>query len=118
MTGLSQRIVDFIAELLPLYTYQHADGHDCVQSLIDGTLIMPLDESHADVEEGWVAVLWQGDSRRRSEVLGNLLAAQAILRHVELHGIGRTPEELAAQRHYWCERFKQQTGRSVAVKPG
>ncbi|KRE94497.1 hypothetical protein ASG87_17445 [Frateuria sp. Soil773] len=114
---MSQRIVDFVAELLPLYTYQHADGHDCALCLADGTLIMPLDESHAESEEGWVAVFWQGDSRRRSEVLGSLLAAQAILRHVELHGIGRPQEELAAQRFYWCERFRQQTGRNVAVKP-
>lgn len=89
MQGLSQRIVDFIAALEPSYTRQLADGHDCALWLGDGTLLMPMDESHATHEEGWVAVLWQGDWQRRLEVPGSLLASRAILQHAQLLGIGR-----------------------------
>ncbi|MBE1159425.1 hypothetical protein [Dyella acidiphila] len=105
MNGLSQRIVDYIAELTPLYTFQFADGCDCALSLSDGTLMMPVDESSTAREEGWVAVLWQGDAQRRSEVPGPLLAYQAALRCAELHGIGRLPAEVAARRHLLLTRL-------------
>ncbi|WP_266156333.1 hypothetical protein [Dyella silvatica] len=117
MSGLSQRIVDFIAQLQPLYTYQHADGHECALSLSDGSLIMPLDESHAAQEEGWVAVFWQGDSRRRSEVLGTHLASQAVLRYVELRGIGHEQVELGLERIRLAERFRLSTGVSLSLEP-
>ncbi|RDD80785.1 hypothetical protein DVJ77_15795 [Dyella tabacisoli] len=114
---MSQRIVDFIAQLQPLYTYQHADGYECALSLIDGSLIMPLDESHAEQEEGWVAVFWQGDSRRRSEVPGVHLASQAVLRYVELRGIGHEPVELGIERVRLAERFRHSTGMSLYLEP-
>lgn len=113
MSRLSQSIVDFIAQLLPLYTCQHADGHECALSLLDGTLILPVDESHADEEEGWVAVFWQGDSRRRSEVMGTQLVSVAIWRHVELHGVGRPAAELAAHRLQLARKFRLDTGLSL-----
>lgn len=108
--GLSQRIVDFIATLEPTYTRQLADGHDCALSLADGTLLMPLDESHAPTEEGWVAVLWQGDGQRRSEVPGSLLASRAILRHVALLGVGHALPALAVQREELRALFARGTG--------
>lgn len=110
MDGLSQRIVDYIAELVPLYTFQFADGHDCALSLTDGTLLMPLDESSASREEGWVAVLWHGDAQRRSEVPGPLLAYQAALRCAELHGIGLPSTEVAAHRHALLSRLRDICG--------
>ena len=116
MRQLSQSIVDFIAQLQPLYTCQHADGHECALSLIDGTLILPVDESHSTEEEGWVAVFWQGDSRRRSEVIGSQLASLAIWRHVELHGTGRSAAEHAAHRQQLSEQFRRETGLALASK--
>jgi hypothetical protein len=110
MDGLSQRIVTFIAELMPLYTYQFADGHDCALSLVDGTLYMPLAEHGTEREEGWVAVLWQGDGHRRSEVPGPMLAYQAALRCVELHGIGLPPDQVAAHRHILLARLREICG--------
>lgn len=109
MASLSQSIVNFIAELSPLYTCQHADGHACALSLLDGTLILPLDESHADHEEGWVAVFWQGDCQRRSEVIGTQLANLAVWRHVELHGIGQPAAQQAMLRQSLAERFRRAT---------
>jgi hypothetical protein len=106
MTGLSQRIVDYIAELTPLYTFQFADGHDCALSLADGTLYMPMDESGHDKEEGWIAVLWQGDAHKRSELPGPLLAYQAALRCAELHGIGKLAWEVSAHREILLARLR------------
>ena len=110
MQGLSQRIVDFIAALEPSYTRQLADGHDCALWLADGTLLMPMDESHAAHEEGWVAVLWQGDGQRRSEVPGSLLASRAILQHAQLLGVGRSPDTTAATREILLAHFTRRTG--------
>lgn len=113
MSQLSQSIVDFIADLHPLYTCQHADGHECALSLLDGSLILPVDETHAEEEEGWVAVFWQGDSRRRSEVMGIELARVAAWRHVELHGVDRAPAERAELRRQLAAQFHARTGLSL-----
>lgn len=113
MRKLSQSIVDFIASLSPLYTCQHADGHACALSLLDGTLILPLDESHASREEGWVAVFWQGDCHRRSEVVGTQLANLAICRHVALHGVGQSPARQASLQLSLTEQFREATGLSL-----
>ena len=110
MTGLSQRIIDYIAELTPLYTFQFADGHDCALSLTDGTLYMPVDESDHETEEGWVAVLWQGDAHKRSELPGPLLAYQAALRCVELHGIGLPLADVAEHREILLARLRAVCG--------
>lgn len=116
MHGLSQRIIDYIAELMPLYTFQFADGHDCALSLVDGTLLMPVNESGTEREEGWIAVLWQGDAQRRSEVPGPLLAYQAALRCAELHGIGRTPAEVGAHRHILLTRLSDICGELLHIE--
>lgn len=115
MKGLSQRIVDFIAALEPSYTRQLADGHECALWLGDGTLLLPMDESHAAHEEGWVAVLWQGDGQRRSEVPGSLLASRAILQHAQLLGIGRSPDVTAATREILLAHFTHRTG--IKLRP-
>lgn len=111
MTGLSQRIVDYIAELMPLYTFQFADGHDCALSLTDGTLYMPVDESGHEKEEGWVAVLWQGNAHKRSELPGPVLAYQAALRYAELQGVGKPFGEVSAHREILLTRLQVVCGR-------
>jgi hypothetical protein len=107
MPGLSQCIVNYIAELKPLCTFQFADGHDCALSLIDGSLYMPVDESHHEKEEGWVAVLWQGDAHRRSELPGRLLAYHAALRCAELQGVGKQPSEVATHRDMLLAKLRK-----------
>ncbi|GGA26923.1 hypothetical protein GCM10010981_14480 [Dyella nitratireducens] len=57
------------------------------------------------MEEGWVAVLWQGDARKRSELPGPLLAYQAALRCAELRGVGRPLSEVAAYREILLARL-------------
>jgi len=113
MSQLSQSIVDFITQLQPLYTSQHADGRECALSLLDGTLILPVDESHADEEEGWVAVYWQGDCNRHSEVPGAQLASVAIWRYIELHAMDNDAEARARLREHLSKRFMENTGISL-----
>lgn len=110
MTGLSQRIINYIAELMPLYTFQFADGHDCALSLADGTLYMPVDETGHEKEEGWVVVLWQGNAHQRSELPGPLLAYQAALRCAALQGVGKSLEEVSAHREFLLMRLQNICG--------
>lgn len=110
MSTLSQSIVDFIAQLHPLYTSQFAEGRECALSLLDGTLILPVDESSSEKEEGWVTVFWQGDSNRSSEVPGMQLASVAIWRHLQASGYGRSDEETAARRKQMLDQFQHRTG--------
>ncbi|WEN15316.1 hypothetical protein PY254_01145 [Rhodanobacter sp. AS-Z3] len=112
MSSLSQSIVDFIASLQPLYTCQHADGRECALSLLDGTLILPIDETHSE-EEGWVAVYWQGDCQRHSEVPGSQLASVAIWRYIELHATYADAAERAELREQLSLRFMESTGISL-----
>lgn len=80
----SQRIVNFIDNLLPLYVQESVNGVLCARSLGDGTLILPMDEPE-DTADGFVEVHWQGDPARRTEVQGVFIASVAIARYVELH---------------------------------
>ena len=113
MRRLSQSIVDFIAELAPLYTCQYADGQECALSLLDGSLILPLDEGDRKPEEGWVEIFWQGDVLRRSEIPGVQMAGVAVWRHLELHGVGRSPAETATRRQQLADHFRRCTGLSL-----
>lgn len=117
MSSLSQSVVDFIAGLQPLYTCQHADGHECALSLLDGTLILPVDEGHDTQQEGWVAVYWQGDCLRRSEVPGAQLASVAIWRHVQLHTTDGDAEGRAELRAQLTGKFIAATGMPLRYQP-
>ena len=60
-----------------------------------------------------MAVCWQGDSRRRPEVIGTQLAGLAVCRHVELHGVDLAAAEWATHRQQLAERFHRVTGRML-----
>jgi hypothetical protein len=60
MHGKSAAIVDFIANLLPLYDGGRHGDLWCARSMQDGTLVLPVDESEWDEEQGTVLVRWQG----------------------------------------------------------
>lgn len=106
----SARVVGFLANLAPLYMHEERDGLWCARSLVDGTLILPVDESEWDEERGRVMVHWQGDSTRTSEVRGEDLAAIALERYVRLHGAGATEEAIAAELWFMDQHFTFKTG--------
>lgn len=135
MSTQSERTVSFIASLMPLYTGQNIDGCGCAVSLIDGTVVVPI-ANHGDDEAGdrdgrnvgdgggddgdddWVVVYWQGDRSRRTEVQGSLIAGQALLRYIELRGVGRSADELRRERDGLAEHFAFKTGASICLAEG
>lgn len=106
----SAAVVGFLANLAPIYMHEERDGLWCARSLVDGTLILPVDESEWDEERGRVMVHWQGDSSRTCEVQGEDLAAVALERYVRLHGTGATEEAIAAELWFMDRHFTFKTG--------
>lgn len=109
----SAAVVGFLANLSPLYMHEEHDGLWCARSLMDGTLVLPIDEAGCDEERGRLVVYWQGSSARFSEVVGDELAALALDRYVRLHGTGATEEAIAAELWFMAEHFRWKTGCSV-----
>jgi hypothetical protein len=89
--GQSHRIVAFISNLLPLYINDEVDGVGCARSLVDGTVILPMNEDE-DHEDGFVTVYWQGDSTRSTIVQGVFIASYAVAKYVELHSQIKIPK--------------------------
>lgn len=110
---LSERVVSFIANLIPLYNSEQVGDVWCARSLTDGTLIKPVPMEEGE-EDAWVDVLWQGDESRTTRVLSFLIASNAIARYAELHTAFSHPKSAArfeAQR--MAEHFTFKTGQSV-----
>ena len=112
--GLSHRIVAFIANLLPIYTHAYIDDRHCARSLIDGTLILPLEEPEED-EDGRVEVHWQGDPARRTEVQGELMASIAVARYVEITAVPDSATTKASYAHL-AQHFTHKTGASLILE--
>jgi hypothetical protein len=110
MSGKSEAVVGFLANLLPLYDGERYEGLWCARSLIDGTRIIPIDESSSDDEQGWVRVQWQGDPSREQETRGDMLATVALERYVRLHGAGYDEEAIAGELWFMARHFHFKTG--------
>lgn len=110
MKSKSEAVVAFLASLAPVYMHEEHGGLACARSLVDGTLILPIDETEWDDERGRVLVHWQGDSARQSEINGEDLAALALERYVRLHGVGASEEVIAAELWFMDRHFTFKTG--------
>lgn len=110
--GLSHRVVDFIAGLIPLYIHEQVDGVWGARSLVDGTLILPIDEDE-DSEDGYVTVRWQGDPMRTTVVQGTYMASYAIAKYVELHSIVETNKDTKKEMSLMIHHFEIKTGESL-----
>lgn len=109
----SAAIVQFTANLLPLY---HGERHGeawCARSLQDGTLILPSNSEEDPDDGGWVRIHWQGDPQRETEALGESIATLALDRYVRLHGAGASEESIAAELWFMAEHFRFKTGCEV-----
>lgn len=109
----SRDIVGFIANLLPVYTYERYEEVGAARCLEDGTLILPVDESESEFEEGWVRVLWQGDASRALEIDGASVATVAVVRHARLHFAGRSEEQLQDHLDHMAQHFQFKTDCSL-----
>lgn len=106
----SAAVVDFLANLLPLYTSEQLGGIRCARNLQDGSLVLPVDESDWDDERGIVRVQWQGDPARETHVEGEFLVSVALDRYVRLHGTGFSEEAIAAELWFMARHFRFKTG--------
>lgn len=115
MEGLSHRIVDFISKLLPLYIHEEVDGVWCARSLVDGTLILPIDEPD-EYGDGFVRVYWQGDSNRTTEVQGVFLASYAVTKYVELNHIAERNKSTKDEMQRLAHHFTVKTGKYLSFE--
>jgi hypothetical protein len=113
--NLSERIVQFIGNLLPLYVQDHAHGVMCARSLNDGTLIIPISAPDED-ENGFVAVHWQGDPARQSMVQGVFMASLAVARYVELHYLAEQAKGTRDEIERLSHHFTVKTGESLVFE--
>jgi hypothetical protein len=112
MEGVSHRVVNFIGGLIPLYTHDQVDGVWGARSLVDGTLILPMDEEE-DGGNGLVTVHWQGDPNRKTVVQGVFIASYAVAKYVELHSIAETNKVTKDKMSHMIHHFEIKTGESL-----
>ena len=115
--GTSAAIVNFIANLYPLY---HGERHEegwGARSMQDGTLILPLAREDEDDDNDQVKVLWQGNPYNSSVVSGPQIATLAVIRYTELHTIGQSEEQRQAFYAHITAHFTVKTGESLCIEP-
>jgi hypothetical protein len=113
--GPSHRIVDFISKLLPLYIHEEVEGVWCARSLVDGTLILPIDEPE-DYQEGFVTVHWQGDSSRVTTVQGIFIASYAVTKYVELRNLAERSKDTKSEMLRLAHHFTIKTGKFLSFE--
>lgn len=113
--NLSQRIVTFIGHLLPLYVEECVNGVWCARSLADGTLILPIDDPEKSAD-GSVAIHWQGDHTRRTEVQGIFIASLAIARYTELHHTATYSKDMRIEMEHMSNHFTVKTGETLVFE--
>lgn len=110
----SERVVSFIANLMPSYQCCLVNDVPSAQSLDDGTLIIPvLDEQSGAAGDAWVSVRWQGDPARQTEVQADSVAAIAVVRHMRLHFAGQPLERMAREMEALAQHYEFKTGGSL-----
>lgn len=109
---MSQAIVNFIANLLPLYIGEQVDGRLCARSMQDGSLVCALDES----DDEMVTVLWQGDPSRSSTVPADYVASVAVARYVELRYLAERNKETCKEFERMARHYSFKTGSTLVFE--
>lgn len=110
--GASQKIVNFIADLSPLYIREKVGDAWAARSLIDGTLILPI-STEGDDEDGMVVVRWPGDQASSTKASGIYMATNAVVRCAEVRA-GLSRKDNQAEYIDLAERFEQKTERTLS----
>lgn len=113
MKQSSQRYVDFIGNLMPLYQQEQVHDQRCARSLRDGSLLIPRLEIEENQDDHWVTVWWQGDCKRSSEVDGTQLASIALVDYVQFHSAGKPEEAISCLLEQLNQHFTFKTGGSL-----
>lgn len=113
MAHSAQRVVDFIANLSPIYHGETILGMRVARSLMDGTVIVPEPNDDREPEDAYVVVWWHGDSNRASEIPAYLMASNALVSYVQFHCVGRDAEYAGHLLDDLSEHFGHKTGASM-----
>ncbi len=110
-----RKTVNFISNLIPLFTFEFVDDVLCARSLHDGSLIRPMQSNEPFEEDSdeWVTVWWQGDSNRSANVLAGLLASKLIADFVQLQSVGKTEKYSRELMARMSEHYQVKTGQSI-----
>lgn len=109
----SQRYVDFIGNLMPLYQQEQVNDQRCARSLRDGTLLLPQRQVDDSLDNHWITAWWQGDKQRTSIVDGAQLVSIALVDYVQFHCTGKPPQDLTALLDHLSQHFTIKTGGSL-----
>lgn len=110
MSRTSQRYVDFIANLMPLYQHEKVNSQRCARSLRDGSLLVPQQEIDNSLDDHWITVWWQGACDRTTDVDDTQLASIALVDYVQFHSAGKPSEYLAGLLGQLNQHFTFKTG--------
>lgn len=113
MTYSGQRVVDFIANLAPLYHSEDVGRRRGARSLRDGTLMLAQLDDDSEPEDARVTVWWQGDPNRSSDVPAYLLASNALVSYVQFHSTGHDVEHAANLLEHLSQHFGHKTGATL-----
>lgn len=113
MEGSSQRYIDFIANLIPLYQHEAANDLSCARSLRDGTLLLPRHDLDENSGDDWIVVWWQGDPMRASDMQAFQLASIAVVDYVQFHSAGKGVDHAAGLLAHLSQHYEHKTGGSL-----
>lgn len=105
----SQKYINFIANLMPIYEGEQVGDRYCARSLRDGTLLLP----HQDEDGGrddFITIWWQGDASRASGAMASMVASNAVTEYVQQTTIGKPPEYTTALLLHLAQHFEYKTG--------
>ncbi|MBT8767334.1 hypothetical protein [Metapseudomonas boanensis] len=106
----SQRYVNFIANLMPLYQHEEVNNLWCARSLRDGTILLPQHDIDDSLDDDWITVWWQGNPERACEVDGTQLASIALVDYVQFHSAGKAPQHVTDLLEHLSQHFTFKTG--------
>ncbi|HCJ6265393.1 TPA: hypothetical protein ACXJNE_003806 [Pseudomonas aeruginosa] len=110
MSQSSQRYVDFIGGLMPLYQQEDVQGLWGARSLRDGTLFLPQREIDDGQDDDRVTVWWQGDAQRATDTDGSQLASIALVDYVQFHSVGKASQHTTDLLEHLSQHFTFKTG--------
>lgn len=113
VSTLSERIIRFIASL-PHFQDDEIDGTWVATRLTDGTIFLPSTDPGGN-ENGLLYAYWQGNSARKSLVIGSQIASLEIVEAVKFWvATGEMEDEQESIKHLF-QHFHFKTGERLTV---
>ena len=116
VSTLSQRIIQFIASL-PHFQVDEIDASLVATRLTDGTVFLPSHDPE-DNERGLLYAHWQGDSSRKTLVIGSQIASIEIVEAVKFWVAEGEMENVQESVKHLYQHFQYKTGERLSIPEG